>query len=55
MWLKGAALILMLVAFPLISFGATREISWLWWAGLIALAIGGAMPVVLRYKQPDGP
>ncbi|MEW5746793.1 MAG: hypothetical protein AB1805_15290 [Nitrospirota bacterium] len=51
MLIQGIALVLMLVSFPLISFGATGEAPWLWRAGLVALAIGGLIPAALRFFE----
>ncbi|MEW6117460.1 MAG: hypothetical protein AB1553_11225 [Nitrospirota bacterium] len=54
MLIKGVALIFMLISFPFISYGAMREISWLWWSGLIALAIGGLIPAASRFFESSG-
>lgn len=42
------SLVLLLVAFPLISIGATRGPAALWWAGLLALGCGGLIPPLQR-------
>lgn len=43
------SLLLMLAAFPLISIGSFHGPDALWWTGLAALAIGGALPPVRRF------
>lgn len=43
------SMILMLAAFPLISIGTVQGPQWLWWLGLAALCIGGAIPPVKRF------
>lgn len=44
----STSFVLLLVAFPLISIGTTRGPSMLWWAGLLALSIGGLIPPLQR-------
>lgn len=43
------ALLLMLAAFPLTSIGTENDLTAVWVAGLVVLAIGAAAPPVLRY------
>jgi hypothetical protein len=47
--LETFAFVLLLVAFPVISTGATRDNEPLWWIGLLALVLGGVLPVWTRY------
>lgn len=42
------ALILLVVAFPLISIGTTSGPAFLWWTGLLALTAGGLIPPLQR-------
>ena len=42
------SLILLIVAFPLVSIGTSYGPAWLWWAGLLALTCGGLIPPVQR-------
>lgn len=46
--LPGISLALQLAAFPLVSFGTTSGPPTLWWVGLAALGLGGAVPPVVR-------
>jgi hypothetical protein len=48
------ALILLLIAFPIISFGATQGNSPLWWTGFAAVVVGGVLPVLTRYMDHSG-
>ena len=48
----SVSLVLLLIAFPLISIGTTNGPPMLWWAGLGALVIGGILPP-LRRLFPD--
>jgi hypothetical protein len=49
----GLAFVLLLAAFPLISFGTTGANDALWWIGLGSLAVGALIPPVARYVVPD--
>jgi hypothetical protein len=51
----SVSLALLLVAFPLISIGATNGSSALWWFGLGALAAGGLIPPARRLVIPKEP
>ncbi|HMN41854.1 MAG TPA: hypothetical protein PKE29_13500 [Phycisphaerales bacterium] len=44
----SASLVLLVVAFPLISIGATHGPKALWWIGLLALGCGGLIPPLQR-------
>lgn len=44
----STSLVLMVVAFPLISLGTTSGSVLLWWAGLLALGCGGLIPPLQR-------
>ncbi len=43
------SMLLLLVAFPLISFGTTQGPPLLWWLGLLALVVGGLIPPAARF------
>lgn len=43
------SLVLLLVAFPLISLGTWNDNPALWWAGLLALAAGGLLLPLRRF------
>jgi hypothetical protein len=47
-----AALVLMLVAFPLTAIGSEQEITALWVVGLVVLAVGALIPPITRYATP---
>ena len=47
------ALVLLFVAFPLISFGTTGGNALVWWIGLVVLIVGGALPVLTRFVSPS--
>jgi hypothetical protein len=49
----GIALILMLVALPFVSLGATEDIPFLWWVGLAMIGLGGVVGPVSRYALGD--
>lgn len=44
----SVSLVLLVVAFPLISLGTSYGPPVLWWAGLLALVAGGLIPPVQR-------
>ena len=52
---RNISLLLMLAAFPLISFGTTGGNALMWWLGLGALTAGAAMPPVWRYLPAEEP
>jgi hypothetical protein len=43
------ALVMLLVAFPVISIGTTTGSGLLWWTGLLVFVLGGVLPVGTRY------
>jgi hypothetical protein len=49
------SLVLLLLAFPLISIGTTTGPALLWWLGLAALGIGAAIPPVRRFTARRPP
>ena len=51
----ATSLILMLAAFPLISWGSTDGPTFLMWLGLIFLGVGGLIPLARRYAQRNDP
>jgi hypothetical protein len=44
----AGALVMLLLAFPLTAWGTDRDITWLWMLGLAAIAVGSAIPPVMR-------
>ncbi|MFP7674606.1 hypothetical protein ACG74X_14745 [Marivita sp. S0852] len=44
----SVSLVLLLIAFPLISIGTTSGPALLWWIGLGALVLGGILPPLRR-------
>jgi hypothetical protein len=48
------ALVLMLVAFPITSWGTTAGNYLVWWIGFISLVAGGVLPVWTRYMDHSG-
>lgn len=46
--LLGLAFVLCLLSLPALSFGTSRGMALLWWMGLLALGVGGLIPVLLR-------
>lgn len=49
------SMVLLLVAFPLISIGTTRGPDVVWWLGLGALAFGGLIPPARRFLAAGEP
>ena len=45
----------LLAAFPLISYGTTQGASVLWQLGLVALVVGGVIPPARRFLAPKRP
>lgn len=45
------AFVLLLIAFPIISVGTTRGSGPVWWIGLLAVVLGGVLPVLTRYMN----
>jgi hypothetical protein len=48
------ALVLLLAAFPITSWGATAGDPLVWWIGFISLVVGGLLPVWTRYMDHSG-
>ena len=48
------ALVLLLAAFPITSWGTTAGSSLVWWLGLLTLVAGGVLPVLTRYMDHSG-
>ena len=48
------ALVLLLVAFPITSWGTTAANYLVWWIGFISLVVGGLVPVMTRYMDHSG-
>jgi hypothetical protein len=48
---ETVALVLLLLAFPIISFGTTQDSRLTWWIGLLAVVLGGALPVWTRFMD----
>lgn len=51
---RNLSLVLMLVAFALISYGTTRDQAIVWQLGLASLAIGALIPPVMRFLPEAG-
>jgi hypothetical protein len=51
---ETVAFVLLLIAFPVISAGATDDRTWLWVLGLVAVVIGGVLPVWTRFMDHSG-
>jgi hypothetical protein len=49
--LLSIALILLLIAFPLVSIGTVQNMEAVWWLGLLALVAGGVIPPVTRFTH----
>jgi hypothetical protein len=48
------ALVLLIVAFPITSWGTTAGYYLVWWIGFICLIAGGVLPVLTRYMDHSG-
>ena len=48
------ALVLLLAAFPITSWGATAGNTLVWWIGFLSLVVGGVLPVWTRYMDHSG-
>ena len=48
------ALVLLLVAFPITSWGTTTGNYLVWWIGFTSLVVGGLVPVMTRYMDHSG-
>jgi hypothetical protein len=49
--LLSIALILLLIAFPLVSIGTVQNMEAVWWLGMLALVAGGVIPPVARFTH----
>ncbi|MBV8755093.1 MAG: EmrB/QacA subfamily drug resistance transporter [Hyphomicrobiales bacterium] len=49
--METLAFVLLLVAFPITSWGTTAGNSVVWWIGLLSLVVGGLVPVMTRYMD----
>jgi hypothetical protein len=45
------SMLLLLVAFPITSFGTTSGNRLVWWLGLLSLVAGGVLPIMTRYMD----
>lgn len=45
------ALVLLVVAFPITSWGTTAGNTLVWWIGFLSLIAGGVLPVLTRYMD----
>lgn len=50
---QAFALVLTLIALPLVSLGSSQDIGWLWRLGLTTLILGGLIPPAARYAIAD--
>lgn len=48
------ALLLLCVAFPIVSWGTTADNHPVWWIGFFCLVVGGLLPIVTRYMDHSG-
>jgi len=51
---ETVALVLLLAAFPITSWGTTAGSYLLWWIGFLSLVAGGLVPVMTRYMDHSG-
>ena len=49
--LETLAFVLLIVAFPVISLGSTHDHKAVWIIGLIAVIVGGLLPIGTRYMN----
>ena len=49
--LETLSFVLLIVAFPAISLGATHDNTAIWVIGLIAVILGGLLPIWTRYMS----
>lgn len=45
------SLVLLIVAFPVISLGTHHDVTAVWWLGFAALILAGVLPVITRYMS----
>jgi len=48
------ALVLLMVAFPITSWGTTAGSYLVWWIGFICLIAGGLLPIWTRFMDHSG-
>jgi hypothetical protein len=48
------ALVLLLAAFPITSWGTAMDNQLVWWSGFLSLVAGGILPVWTRYMDHSG-
>jgi hypothetical protein len=48
------ALLLLIAAFPITSWGTTAGSYLVWWIGFISLIAGGLLPIMTRYMDHSG-
>ena len=48
------ALVLLLAAFPITSWGTAMDNHLVWWIGFLSLVAGGILPVWTRYMDHSG-
>lgn len=48
----STSFVLLIISYPLISFGTTHGPDFLWWLGLAALVLGAAIPPAQRLLCP---
>jgi hypothetical protein len=48
------AMLLLFIAFPVISFGTTGANAVVWWIGLLCLVAGGVLPIWTRFMDHSG-
>lgn len=48
------ALVLLIVAFPITSWGTTTGSYLVWWLGFICLVAGGLLPIWTRFMDHSG-
>jgi hypothetical protein len=51
---ETVALVLLLAAFPITSWGTAAGNYLVWWIGLLSLVAGGVLPVWTRYMDHSG-
>jgi len=49
----GGALLALLLALPLISYGMSTQNSVLWWVGLFMVIVGAGTPICARLLRGD--
>jgi len=52
--IETTAMVLLIVAFPVVSIGATNALPAVWWVGFIAFVVGALLPVWTRFMDHAG-